>query len=363
MMSPQPRPEILTIAPYVGGVSQLPGHDHPLKLSSNEGAFGVPPGAQRALVEAIPLAHRYPDGSTAALRAALGRCWKLDPSRILCGAGSDDIIYQLCLAYGGAGSELIMTEHGFAIYDIAGRYAGSRIVKVPERDLTTDVDAILGAVNPRTKLVFIANPNNPTGTMIGREEVERLHRGLPASVLLVLDSAYAEYVERADYEPGIALVNGADNVVMTRTFSKIFGLGGLRLGWCFAPEPVIDVLDRVRSPFNCSVPAQAAGIAALAEPRWVEKSREHNRLWRAWLSDVLTASGFAVVPSEANFILVHCGSVQGAKSADAFLRQSGIIVRGVAGYGLPEYLRITIGLEDEVRAVAHALREWREHAL
>jgi histidinol-phosphate aminotransferase len=361
-MSPRPRPEILTIAAYVGGVSKLPGHNHPLKLSSNEGAFGVPPGVLAVLHAVMTEAYRYPDGSSAELRAALGRFFDLDPAQIVCGAGSDDIIYQLCLAYGGAGTELIMTAHGFAIYEIAGIYAGSKVIRVPERNLTTDVDAILAAVTQRTTLVFIANPNNPTGSMIDKTEVERLRQGLPADVLLVLDAAYAEYVDRTDYDAGIDLVSRTDNTVMTRTFSKIFGMGGLRLGWCFAPPGVTDVLNRVRGPFNCSVPALAAGVAALAEPGWIERLRAHNTQWRAWTDGELRRLGLKVWPSEANFLLVDFGTPDRAKAADANLRSQGVIVRGVASYGLPQCLRVTIGTEDECRALVAAMARFVDQA-
>ena len=359
-MNPRPRPEILTIKPYVGGVSTLPGIAHPIKLSSNEGALGIPPGALAAITRAGPEAFRYPDGSAAELRRAIGRRFDLEPARIVCGAGSADLIYQLCLAYGGAGTELIMTEHGFSIYHIAGKYAGSDVIHVPERDRTTDVDAILAAVTPRTTLVFIANPNNPTGTMVSAFELDRLRRGLPESVLLVLDSAYAEYVDRPDYDPGADLVSRTENTVMTRTFSKIFGLGGVRLGWCLAPPAVVDVLNRVRSPFNCSVLAQAAGLAALAEPDWVERSRDHNSRWREWLGDRLRQLGLTVGPSEGNFLLVDFASADRAKAADLHLRGTGVIVRAVASYGLPQCLRITIGLEPECRALADALAEFQD---
>ena len=361
-MSPRPRPEILTIAPYVGGVSKLPGFDHAIKLSSNEGAFGVPPGVLAALAKVGPHTHRYPEGSAALLRAAIGRRFDLDPAQIVCGAGSDDLIYQLCLAYGGAGTELIMTEHGFSIYQIAGIYAGSLVIKVPERELTTDVDAILDAVSAATTLVFLANPNNPTGSMVSASELDRLRRGLPGNVVLVLDSAYAEYVDRPDYDPGVDLVLRNDNVVMTRTFSKIYGMGGLRLGWCYAPPAVVDVLNRVRSPFNCSVVAQAAGIAALDETGWVERSRAHNTEWRAWLTDRIGGMGLRVWPSEANFVLVDFGSAEVARAVDGYLRAHGVIVRGVASYGLPHCLRITVGTEAECRAVVDALAGWRDQA-
>ena len=355
MTAPRPRPEVLTISPYIGGESTLPGINRTIKLSSNEGAFGVPPGAQEAIRRAAEEAYRYPDGGADALREAIGRRWGLDPTRIVCSAGSDDLIYQLCLAYGGPGRDIVMSAHGFAIYFIAGTYAGSRVIKAPERNLTTDVDAMLAAVSPATRLVFLANPNNPTGSMLPDEEVARLRSGLPPEVLLVLDSAYAEYVTRPGYDPGNKLVDATGNTVMTRTFSKVFGLGGMRIGWCYAPPAVVDVLNRVRAPFNVSVASQAAAIAALAEPGWVEKGRDHNAEWRPRLAAGLAAAGIKVWPSEGNFLLADFGTAGTAEAADAFLRGRGIIVRGVAGYGLPHCLRITVGTAEEVQAVIEGL--------
>lgn len=355
MNAPRARPEVLQIAPYIGGESKLLGVSRTIKLSSNEGAFGVPPGARAAVLDAASEAHRYPDGSAHALRHAIGARFTLDPSRIVCGAGSDDLIYQLCLAYGGSGTELIMSEHGFSIYAIAGQYAGCRVIKTPERNLTADIDAILAAISPATRLVFLANPNNPTGSMLPSTEVERLHNRLPPEVLLVLDAAYAEYVERADYEPGISLVDNSENAVMTRTFSKIWGLGGMRVGWCYAPPSVVDVLNRARGPFNVSIAAQAAATAALAEPGWLERSRAHNREYRARLTARLTESGIKVWPSECNFVLADFGDIPTATAADDYLRTRGLIVRRVGGYGLPACLRITIGTAEEVELVADAL--------
>jgi histidinol-phosphate aminotransferase len=358
MNAPRPRPEILDISPYVGGESNLPGVNRVFKLSSNEGAFGVPPGAQAAYAKLAGELHRYPDGDAAELRRAIGARFRLDPARIVCGAGSDDLIYQLCLAYGGPGREIVMSEHGFSIYQIAGTYSGSRVVKTRERNLTADVDAMLAAVSPATRLVFLANPNNPTGSMLPHAEVARLRAGLPPEVLLVLDAAYAEYVERPDYDPGITLVDGADNTVMTRTFSKIFGLGGMRIGWAYAPPAVIDVLNRVRAPFNVSIAAQAAAIAALAEPGWVETGRTHNAAFRAKLADGLRAAGIKVWPSEGNFVLADFGTPQRAESADAFLRSRGVIARPVGAYGLSHCLRITVGTAEEVGIVVDTLTEF-----
>jgi histidinol-phosphate aminotransferase len=361
-MSLQPRPDVLAIDPYTPGVAKLPGASRVIKLSSNEGAFGPPPGALRAAAEAAGQFHRYPDGGAAGLRAAIGARFGLDPASIVCGAGSDDLIYLLCHIYGGAGTELIMTAHGFSIYQIAGRLAGCTIVQVAERDLTTDVDAILAAVTPATRLVFVANPNNPTGSFIPASETARLRAGLPGHVLLVLDAAYAEYVDRTDYDPGTLLVACCDNVVMTRTFSKMFGMGGMRLGWAYAPPAVIDVLNRARAPFNVSLPAHEAGIAALAEPGWVEKSLAHNTAERGRVASALAAAGIMVHPSQGNFVLADFGTAARADAADIFLRGRAIIVRRVAGYGLPHCLRITIGLADENDALIEGLRAFQAGA-
>lgn len=358
MTAPRPRPEILSIHPYVGGESKLPGVNRTIKLSSNEGAFGPPPAAQEAFRAMAGELHRYPEGTAADLRRALGARFGLDPTRIVCGAGSDDLIYQLCLSYGGPGTEIVMSMHGFSIYEIAGQYAGSRVVKTPERNLTADVDALLAAVSPATRIVFLANPNNPTGSMLPEAEVNRLRAGLPPEVLLVLDAAYSEYVERADYDPGSRLVDAGENTVMTRTFSKVFGLGGMRIGWAYAPAAIVDVLNRVRGPFNVSIAAQAAAIAALETRSWVEKSRAHNTEYRKILADNLEAAGIRTWPSEANFVLADFGETEVAMAADAFLRGRGLIVRRVAGYGLPHCLRITVGTAEEVGLVSEALAQF-----
>ena len=255
-----------------------------------------------------------------------------------------------------------MSRHGFSIYEIAGTYAGCRIVKAGERDLTADVDTLLAAVSPDTRLLFLANPNNPTGSMLPTPEVERLRAGLPPDVLLVLDAAYAEYVDRPDYDPGIRLVDAGDNTVMTRTFSKIFGLGGARVGWAYGPPNVIDVMNRVRAPFNVGLVAQAAAIAALAEPGWVEKGRTHNTQWRTWLANALATMGVKPWPSEGNFILADFTTPDRADAVDAALKARGVVVRKMAGYGLPQCLRITIGTEEECRLVAEAVEGATRHA-
>ena len=351
----RPRPSILTIEPYVGGESKLPGVNRIIKLSSNEGAFGPPPSAQEAIIAAARDAHRYPDGGATKLREAIGARFGLDPARIVCGNGSDELIAYLILAYGGEGTELVMPAHGFIMYDLTGRYASCRVIKVPERNLMADVDAMLAAVGPRTRLVCLVNPNNPTGALLPRSEVQRLRAGLRDDILLILDAAYAEYVTDPDYDPGHALVDASGNTVMTRTFSKIYGLGGLRLGWAYMPPQVADVLARIRGPFNVNSAAMAAGIAAVSEPGWIERSVAHNEEWRAKLSEGLRALGIKVWPSACNFILADFGSADRAKAADACLRGRGIIVRAVGGYALPTCLRITIGTAEECTLVQEGL--------
>ncbi|WP_431283040.1 histidinol-phosphate transaminase [Humitalea sp. 24SJ18S-53] len=354
-MTLQPRPSILTVEPYVGGESKILGVNRILKLSSNEGPFGPPPKAIEAMVAAAREAHRYPDGGAKALREAIGQKFGLDPARIICGNGSDELLSLLILAYGGEGTELVMSAHGFLMYDITGRWAGCRVIKVPEIDLCADVDGILRAVGPRTRMVFLANPNNPTGSILAQSEVERLRAGLPDDVLLVLDAAYAEYVTRPDYNAGEKLVDATTNTVMCRTFSKVFGLGGMRLGWAYAPVGIADVMNRVRGPFNVNAAAMAAGIGALAEDGWIEKSVAHNNAERARVGAALTAAGFHVYPSEGNFLLVGFGDATRAKAADAALKARGAIVRMMGSYGLPQCLRISIGLAEENTVVIEAL--------
>ena len=354
-MTVQPRPSILSIEPYVGGESKIPGVNRIIKLSSNEGAFGPPPAAIAAITEAAQEAHRYPDGGATALRNALGKRWGLDPERIVCGNGSDELISHLCLAYGGEGTEIIMSAYGFLMYDIAGRYAGSRVIKVPEKNMLADIDGMLAAVGPRTRIVFLANPNNPTGALLPTAEVERLRADLRDDILLVLDSAYAEYVTEPGYDAGARLVDAAPSTIMLRTFSKIFGLGGMRIGWGYGAPEIIETLNRVRGPFNVAAASQAAATAALSEPGWVEKCVAHNSEWRARMAGALEAAGLKVWPSHTNFLLVDFGTPGGAKTADTKLKSRGLIVRAMGGYGLPACLRITIGTAEECQMVIDAL--------
>ncbi len=361
---PVPKPGILDIEAYVPGESKLPGGVVPIKLSSNETPLGASPAAIAAYGEACGSLERYPDGQATLLRNAIGRRYGLDPARIVCGAGSDELLALLAHAYLGPGDEAIYTEHGFLVYRIAILSNGATPVVAPERDLTTDVDAILARVTPRTKMVFLANPNNPTGTYVGIEAVRRLRASLPGNVLLVLDGAYAEYVRANDYEAGIELVATTGNTVMTRTFSKIYGLAALRLGWAYAPPAIADVLNRMRGPFNVSEPAIRAGIAAMDDISHIDMAAAHNDRWLPWLTDEIGKLGIAVTPSVANFLLMHfppaSGSAtgSGADAAEAHLKSRGFILRRVKAYGLPDAIRLTIGTELENRAVVAALAEF-----
>jgi histidinol-phosphate aminotransferase len=350
--APIPRPGIMEIAAYVGGDSKIVGASKVIKLASNESALGPSPkaiAAYRALAEEL---HRYPEGGSTELRDALGARHGLDPARIVCGAGSDELIALLVRGYVGVGDEVVYSRHGFLMYPIAAKAAGAIPIVAPERNLTADVDALLAAVTPRTRIVFLANPNNPTGTYITTAELERLHEGLPPSVLLVIDAAYSEFVVRNDYSAGAELVTSSDNVVMMRTFSKIYALAALRLGWAYCPPAVADVLNRIRGPFNVGAASQAAGLAAILDQPAVDAARTHNDIWRPWLAEQLTRLDLTVTPSVANFLLVH---FKNAEAANDFLTGRGIITRKMVAYGLPQCLRISIGTEEECRAVADAL--------
>jgi histidinol-phosphate aminotransferase len=361
MTAPRPRDDVMKIHAYVGGESKIPGVNRIIKLSSNEGAFGPPQAAQAAFARVAAEIHRYPDGGSAELRRAIGARFGLSPERIVCGTGSDELIQHLCLIYGGPGTDIIMSLHGFSMYQIAGTYAGSRVLKTPERNLTADVDAMLAAVTAATRVVFLANPNNPTGSVLPQSEVERLRRGLPEDVLLVLDAAYAEYVTDPAYDAGTKLVDAGENTVMLRTFSKVFGLGGMRVGWAYAPPAVVDALNRVRGVFNVNLAAQAAAVAALAEPGWVERSVAHTNEWREWLRAALEAAGIKTWPSVGNFFLADFTTAERAAAANAWLKARGIIVRAMGSYDLPHCLRITVGTEEECGLVADALKDFAAH--
>jgi histidinol-phosphate aminotransferase len=354
---PRPRPGVLDIAPYVPGKSALEGARAVIKLSSNETPFGPSAKAVEAYLAAASSLSRYPDDSARGLRGAIAKTHGLDAKRIVCGAGSDELLNLLAAAYLGPGDEAIYSEHGFLVYRIAILARGATPVVAPETELTADVDAILARVTPATRMVFVANPNNPTGTYLSSDEVKRLRTRLPEHVLLVLDAAYAEYVRANDYEAGIELVATTSNTVMTRTFSKIYGLASLRIGWAYCPQGVADALNRIRGPFNVSGPALAAGIAALQDQAEVRRAAAHNEVWRRRMADALGELGLDVTPSAANFLLLHFPRATGksAADADAFLHERRIILRRVSEYGFPAALRLTIGTEEDNRAVLEAL--------
>ncbi|WP_373696773.1 histidinol-phosphate transaminase [Microvirga yunnanensis] len=356
---PQPRPGVMQIDAYVPGKSKAAGVAKVHKLSSNETPLGPSPKAVEA-IRSFDHLELYPDGASTRLREAIAARYGLDPNRIICGAGSDELLALITHAYVGPGDEGVFTEHGFLVYRIAILAAGGTPVVAPETDLRTDVDAILAKVTDRTKIVFLANPNNPTGTYIPFDEVKRLHAGLPPHVVLVLDAAYAEYVRRNDYESGLELVATSENVVMTRTFSKIYGLANLRLGWMVAPAPIADAVNRIRGPFNVSGPAMAAGIAAIQDEAHVATAVEHNERWLAWLTREIEALGLKVTPSVGNFLLIHFPQEEGrtAKDADAFLSGRGLILRRIDAYGLPHALRLTVGGEEANGLVVAALRDF-----
>ena len=360
MTSLKPQPGIMDIVPYVGGRETAEGAARVFKLSANETPLGASPKAIEAFRAVGDSLEIYPDGSVRALREAIADRFGLNADRIICGAGSDEILHLLAQSYLGPGDEAIVSEHGFLVYPIITKAAGAKVVTVAETDFTATVDAFLAAQTAATKVVFLANPNNPTGTYIPAEEVRRLRAGLRDDVLLVLDAAYAEYVRRNDYEAGIELVATHDNVVMTRTFSKIYGLAALRLGWAYCPEAVADVLNRIRGPFNVNTPALMAGVAAMKDQAHVEQAADHNETWAAWLTREITALGLEVLPASANFLSIRFPDIEGQRASDAddFLMKQGLILRGVGAYGMPDFLRLSVGTEEANRLVVDALRRF-----
>jgi histidinol-phosphate aminotransferase len=357
---PVPGPGILDIGLYVPGEAKIAGAAEPIRLASNESALGPSPKAVAAFKALAGEIHRYPEGDSIHLREAIGRVNGIDPDRIVCGSGSDELIALLLRAYAGVGTEVLYSAHGFLMYAIGAKAVGATPVAVPERNLTADVDAILAHVTDKTRVVFLANPNNPTGTYLSEREVMRLQAGLPPRVVLVIDAAYAEFVNRNDYEPGIKLVEKTENAVMLRTFSKIYALAGLRLGWAYCPPGIADVLNRVRGPFNVSAAAQAAGVAAVEDIESIRRAQEHNNRWLPWISEKLTKLGLELTPSVGNFIMPRFPD-DPRHSADAafdFLLSRSIITRKMGGYGLPQCLRITVGTGAEMEQVAATLADF-----
>jgi histidinol-phosphate aminotransferase len=362
MTKPAPRENVLAIDPYVPGKSAGAARDgaRVFKLSANETPLGPSPRAVDAARRSIEHAAEYPEGSSRLLREAIGASHGLDPARIIAGAGSDQILELLALAYLGPGSEAIHSQYGFLEYKIVTLAAGGTPIVAPETNYTASVDGLLAAVTEKTKMVFLANPNNPTGTYLPAREVARLADALPGHVILVLDAAYAEYVTAADYETGVALATARDNVVMTRTFSKIYGLAGLRLGWGYGPADIVDALNRIRSPFNVSSVASAAGIAALEDKAHLGAAIAHNAEWLPWLAQHIAALGLEVLPSVGNFLAMRFPDEDGRRAADAdkFLTERGLVLRAVTAYGMPEFLRLTVGSREANERVVAVLAEF-----
>lgn len=353
---PVPQPGILDIAPYLPGKSGAPG-SNAVKLSANESPLGASPRAMEAFRAAADHLDIYPEGSSRLLRTALGEVHGIDPELIVCGNGSDDLLHLLAQCYLGEGDEAVMSRYGFSVYPIITRATGAAIVMVDEDDYTADVDALLAAVTPKTKVVWLANPNNPTGTYLPDAEIRRLHAGLRPDILLVIDNAYAEYVTAGDFTVATALVREAQNVVMVRTFSKM-GLAAARIGWMFGPAPVVDAINRIRGPFNVNLPAQLAGAAAARDIEFTARLKAHNAQWRDWITAELNQSNhFRVVPSQANFVMVMFPDADHAALAFQTLLERGLIVREIgASYGIPDGLRISIGSEQAMRGVVGILK-------
>ena len=360
MSRPVPKAGILDISPYTPGKSPVvdPGRKT-YKLSANETPFGPSPKAKEAFAATAAHLEDYPEGTSKVLREAIGRRFGIDPAQIICGAGSDELLNLIAHVYLGPGDEAISTAHGFLVYPIATQGNGATNVVAPEIDLTCDVDAILNCVTERTKLVWLANPNNPTGTYLPSSEIKRLRDNLPEHVLLVLDAAYSDYVTRGDYDNGLELAKTTENTVTTYTFSKIHGLAALRIGWMFGPAHIVDALNRVRGPFNVSAPAMLAAVAAIEDAGHVDMSREFTAKWVETLTTEISKLGIKVTPSVANFILMHFpDSGKTAADADAFLTKRGLVLRAVTNYGLPDSIRMTVGTEEANRLVIETLREF-----
>lgn len=355
---PHPHPFLSKVKPYVPGEAPKAGSGKTFKLASNENPLGASPKAIEAAREALGRADTYPDGGAIALKSAIAKRFGLDAGRIIAGAGSDEIFLLLARAYLGPGAESVSTEHGFAVYSMVAEQQGATVIEAPEKDFTADVDEILAAVTPRTKIVWLANPNNPTGTYLPYDEVKRLHAGLPGDALLVLDGAYAEFVQKNDYASGIELAAEHDNVVMTRTFSKLYGLAGLRVGWGYAPKHVVEALERVRMPFNVNLLAQSAAIAALEDEAFLEASLAHNERELTRLVEGLRGMGLDVINGVGNFAVARFADAATAAAAFAFLKERGVTVRGLNAYRMPDRLRISVGTVEGNDALLAGLREF-----
>jgi histidinol-phosphate aminotransferase len=358
--APQARAEILQISPYVQGKSALPGQNEPIKLSSNESSFGPSPKAIKAYQAAAASLHRYPDGSQNQLRQTISDTYNLDVNKIICGNGSDELLDLIYRSYLCAGDEIILSTNHFVMCALYAKIQGAKIILADEDDYVTNVDDILGKVTSKTRMVTLANPNNPTGTYLNREQIRKIHSGLPANVLLIVDGAYAEYAAQEDYDSSTDLVDEFENVIVTRTFSKIYGLSALRVGWAYCPLAIIDILQRIRSPFNVNSPAMAAAIAAVKDSEYIDKVRKHTAEWQLRMQNELGALGISVIPSASNFYLLNFNQCEGKSAAEAasFLESDGIIPRPVTASAGDDVLRITVGLDSENEAVISSLTKY-----
>lgn len=364
MFKPIPQPGILEIAPYVPGESKSSGVNRSIKLAANENPFGCSPAVTNAYISLASELHRYPDGASSELRSALAAHHNIDATRIVCGTGSDEIIALLCKAFAGQGDEILYSQHGFLMYPIAALACGATPVQAPEAKRETDLDALLKCVTDKTKIVFLANPNNPTGFMLKRNEVLAFRKQLRENILLVIDSAYAEYVTDQDYSDGLDLVSQFDNVIMLRTFSKVYGISSLRVGWSYSSAYIADILNRIRGVFNINTPGQVCALAALNDHDFVKKSVTHNAIERARAVSELSALGFTVYPSQGNFVLFSLNSKFGENASDkatdllSYLKSQGILLRGVKSYDLADCIRMTLGLSDDMTIVFEQLKKF-----
>jgi histidinol-phosphate aminotransferase len=359
MTAPLVKPWIDAIAPYVPGRSKTDDGRKAAKLSSNESPLGTSPKAREAYLAAVETLDRYPDAGAIKLREAIAAHYGIEADRIVHGTGSDEVLHLAAGAFAGVGDEVLYVRYGFSVYPIAARRVGAMPIEAPDTDYGTDVDVLLQHVNGRTRVVYIANPNNPTGTFIDRVQLAKLHAGLPGDCLLVVDQAYSEYLVEDDDDGAFALARQAPNVLVTRTFSKIFGLAAERIGWGYGAAPLIEAMNKIRAPFNVTTAGQDAAIAALGDRTFIAAARDHNLRWRQWLADEIATLGnfgLRAVPSKANFLLVTFAGPLTAEMAYKGLMDAGYITRWLPGQGLPHALRISIGTEADTRGVAAALR-------
>jgi histidinol-phosphate aminotransferase len=358
-LRPVPRPSILRIAPYTPGKSKAEGFERPIKLSANENALGCSPAARDAYLATVGGLNLYPDPDALELRAAVAASFSLEPERLIFGCGSDELFAIACQVWLEPGDNIVQPAHGFAAWAIAARACGAEVKSAPETQLRVDVDAMLAEVDEHTRIVFIANPANPTGTFIPDSEIRRLHAGLPGDVLLLVDGAYAEYARDLEgFDDGISLAREAPNVLVTRTFSKIHGLAALRIGWGYGMAAIVDAMNRIRLPFNAGRPAQAAAVAALGDPGHVERSLAQVRKWLPRFQATFAELGLHPTPSATNFVTVGFpeAGTHAAAAVEAALARKGILVRGLKNYGLPNHLRVTVGADAENEALLDALR-------